>query len=140
MSQNSLCRPDGSNREDGGSASATGSQTGEDAGYGRTRRNAGQEFASAEQCLRCLTQIAGLVAIGMLTPAQGNSMGASYATILQYHQKTQSAPVHGPATADVMQALRDHPELAAVLEPLLTDEQLEALMKEARDHREGEGE
>jgi hypothetical protein len=76
----------------------------------------------------------------MLTPAQANSMRASHATILRYHEKRQSAPVHGPATADVMQAVRDHPELAAVLEPLMSDEQIESLMKEARDHREGEGE
>lgn len=137
MPQNFLCRPDGTNRDDGGSASATGSQTGEDAGNGRKRRNGRANVASVEDCLRALTQLPGLLLMGMLTPAQANSMRATFATILQHHQKAQSTPIPGPATADVVQAVRNNPDLAAVLEPLLTDEQLESLMKEARDDRDG---
>jgi len=68
MPQIFLCGPDGTNRDEGRSASATGSQTGEDAENGRKRRNGSREVASVEQCLRALTQLPGLVAMGMLIP------------------------------------------------------------------------
>jgi hypothetical protein len=93
MPQNFLCGPDGTNRDEGGSASATGSQTGEDAENGRKRRNGSREVASVEQCLRALTQLPGLVAMGMLIPAQSNALRASFATILQHDQKAQTARV-----------------------------------------------
>jgi hypothetical protein len=96
MPQNFLCGPHGTDRDEGGSANATGSQTGQDAGNGRTRRSGSREVASAEQCLRALTQLPGLVAMGMLTPAQANSMRATFATILQHYQKPQPMPSQAP--------------------------------------------
>jgi len=133
MSQNLLSGPGGSSRDDAASTNAAGSNTTPDFGNSRYQRHAGAAAASADQCLRALTQLPGLVAMGMLTPAQANSMRATYATILQHYQKTQSTPSHAPATADVVQAVRNNPELAALLEPLLTDEQIEALMQETRE-------
>lgn len=137
MPQNFLCRPAGTNRDEGDSAGSTAPKTGHAAGNGGKRPNGSREVASAEQCLAALTQLPGLVAMGILTPAQANSMRATYETILKHHEKRQSAQIQGPATADVVQAVRDHPELAAVLEPLMTGEQLESLMKEARDAQDG---
>jgi hypothetical protein len=37
----------------------------------------------------------------------------------------------------VVKAVRNNPELAALLEPLLTDDQLASLMKEAREGGDG---
>jgi hypothetical protein len=60
-----------------------------------------------------------------------------FATILQHLQKAQETPIPARATADLVQALRNHPELATILEPILTDEQLDSLMQEARDAEDG---
>jgi hypothetical protein len=133
MSQNFLSGPEGANRGDRGASSTTGSKTGHDSGNGNQRRHEGSPAASPDQCLRGLTQLPGLVAMGILTPGQANCMRAVFATILQHYQRSQAAPIQARATADIVQAVRDKPELAAMLESLLTDEQLETLMKEARD-------
>jgi hypothetical protein len=137
MRENFLSRRDGTNRDEGESAGSTTSRTDQAAGNGGQRWDGRPNVASAEQCLAALTQLPGLVAMGLLTPAQANSMRATFATILQHHQKSQNAPTPARATPEVVQAVRNHPELATLLESLLTDEQLEALLKEARDCGDG---
>ena len=138
MSQHLLRGPEGTNPDEGGSSDATGSNSRHPAGSGQKRRSRNSEAASADQCLRALTQLPGLVALGMLTPAQGNCMRGVFATILQHYQRSQTTPIPARASADLAQAVRDKPQLAALLEPLLTDDQLESLLDEARDSEDND--
>jgi hypothetical protein len=137
MPQNFLCGPDGTDRNEDESSRATESNTGRDPTNGQTRRKGRSEALNVDQCLRGLSQLPGLIALGIFTPAQGNSTRAVFATILQHLQKAQETPIPARATADLVQALRNHPELATILEPILTDEQLDSLMQEARDAEDG---
>ncbi len=65
-------------------------------------------------------------------------MRGVFATILQHYQRSQTTPIPARASADLAQAVRDKPELAALLEPLLTDDQLESLLEEARDSEDND--
>ena len=61
-------------------------------------------FPSAEECLSRLTQLAGLVALGLMTPARANSIRANYREILQYHRQSQiRAEGAGLADADILE-------------------------------------
>jgi len=91
-------------------------------------------IASEDDCLRALTQIPGLVAMKMLSTAQANSMRGVYSAILQHHQKNHHVPGDtGLGDADVLELLRHKPEMISMLEPLLTDKQIEMLMRDAKD-------
>lgn len=97
------------------------------------------QIPSAEACLRALAQLAGLVALGVLKPAQANSIRASYREILQYHQKSQSREERqGLSNADVLDLVRKDPRILSMLEALLTDEQIAMAMKAVQDGNGGQ--
>jgi hypothetical protein len=87
--------------------------------------------------LRALAQLAGLVALGVLTPAQANSIRASYREILQFHLKSQSRDPKGLSNADVLELMRKDPRILSMLEPILTEEQVAMVMKGAKGDRGG---
>jgi hypothetical protein len=93
---------------------------------------------SAEDCLLALASLAGAVAMGLLKPAQANAMRANYAAILSYHQQNESrSDRNGMADADVMEIMRKDPKMLSVLEPFLTDEQIDLVMNSAKDGGHG---
>jgi hypothetical protein len=114
---------------DGGAAQSASSR-------GRDKRRA----ASEEDCLAALSQLVPLNMAGMIDVRQTNSFRGVYATILQYHQRKRgsgtSAVLDQPGLVDI---LRAHPELANLLEPLLSDEQIANLMSPTRDENSGGG-
>jgi hypothetical protein len=86
--------------------------------------------------LRAIAQVAGLVALGLLKPAQANAIRASYREILQHHRQSQAREDNqGLSNADVLRLMRDNPEILGLLEPLLTDEQVAMVM----GRRNGDG-
>jgi hypothetical protein len=87
-------------------------------------------IASEENCLAALTQLGSLATLGMLTTAQVNAIRGIYSTLLQYHQRQQSGPARTVGNEqELVRQLRKNPELANLLEPLLTKEQIEMLLR-----------
>lgn len=102
------------------------------------RRRKRGTIASIEDCLIALASLAGAVAMGLLKPAQANSIRASYTEILRYHQKNETrSDRNGLADADVMEIMRKDPKMFSMMEPFLTDEQIDLVMKNAKDGGHG---
>jgi hypothetical protein len=97
-------------------------------------RPGNRQILDTDDCLQALSQLPGLTAMGLLGTPQVNAMRGIYQTILQHHQKTQAQRSEQPLSETTIQDLiREQPELLSVLEPLLTDEQINLIMKNARD-------
>jgi hypothetical protein len=120
---------DGAERRDDGAHQENASGDGpQQAPFQRRAKNT--ELPSEEACLRVMTQVAGLVAMGLLKPAQAQAIRASYRELLQYH-KTKARANAASTNLDVMDLLRKSPEMLNLLEPLLTDEQIAKVMESA---------
>ncbi len=103
---------------------------------GRRKRG---EIPSIEDCLAVLKSLAGAVALGLLTPPQAKTIHACYAEILRHHQHHQShSDRKGVADADVVELLRKDPKIFSVLEPFLTDDQIDLVMKNAKEGDRGQ--
>lgn len=103
------------------------------------RRRKRRRIPSIEDCLDALASLAGAVAMGLITPAQANPIRASYAEILRYHQKNENRSERkGIADADVIGLMRKDPKMFSMLEPFLTDEQIDMVMKNAKDGGHGQ--
>jgi hypothetical protein len=76
------------------------------------------ESTDAERTLKKIENVTGLVALKVLTPAQGNTMIAGFRTILS-HQKPQAANQAGPSARKKMDP--------KILSLLLTPDQLDWL-------------
>jgi len=113
----------GSGREPGGQRRRTA---------GSRRADSRRGYPGEEQCLAAIARLAGLVAIGMLKPSQANSIRASFAEILRFHRAAKGAREQQRLEdADLIGLLRTNPELLAMLEPLLTEDQIDMLTREA---------
>ncbi len=103
-----------------------------------SNREERRKIPSLEDCLFAFASLAGAVAMGVIKPAQANTIRASYAEILRYHQKNESRnDRNGMADADVMEIMRKDPKMFSMMEPFLTDEQIDLVMKNAKDGGHG---
>jgi beta-phosphoglucomutase-like phosphatase (HAD superfamily) len=102
----------------------------------RRRRGARQKSQSQEpipganDCLRLLHRLGGMVALGLITPSQAGVLRGIYQTILQHHQRRESAPQQAFGGAEFMDKLRADPDLVNLLAPFLTNDQLNELLGE----------
>ena len=91
-------------------------------------------IASAEDCLAVLSRLRRLVTLGLIGTAEANTIRSTYTEILKYHERQQSGPSRTVVNEkDVAKLLQKHPEFGKLFEPLLTDEQIERLMRGGRD-------
>jgi hypothetical protein len=106
-----------------------------DSGAAGARQRRAPHIPSAEECLAALAHLAGLVALGILRPAQANAIRGSYREILQHHGRSHARGSAQAAVsdADLLDLVRTNPALLNLLEPLLTKEQIDLVM------RDGEG-
>jgi hypothetical protein len=99
----------------------------------RSGEERGEElrFSSKHEILFKLDQLSGLVAIGVVPPAKANSMRSIYHTMLS--NLGDSSPVGAAAVADddVVKIMQLGPELLKVIQPLLTPDQLNLIIREA---------
>jgi len=108
-----------------------------DAGLGRECRH--PHVPDRQACLLRLAQLPGLVALRMLTPSQANVMRGVYRDILQEHRSSQTAGgQQALPDATVLELARTSPEVVNLLAPLLTDEQVAALMRASKDGCDGQ--
>lgn len=105
----------------------------------RERRQPKKPFIPGpDDCLQAFAQVAGLVAMGILKPAQANTILAAYRGIYQHHMVQAKQAEKGLGNADVLELARKDPKLAELLSPLLTPEQLEMLVRDAEDDADGQ--
>jgi hypothetical protein len=98
----------------------------------RRRKRAASAVPSREECLSAIAALNGLIALRILTSAQANSIGAGYVAILREHDRARQGTQRRLSDDDVRQIWNDQPHLIDMLESLLTDEQLEMVMRWSR--------
>jgi len=74
----------------------------------------------------------------MLTTRQADSLRGIYNTILQYHHRQPAGKVAGSVDQSrLVEILQKNPELVNLLEPVLTDEQIDMVLQNATDGANG---
>jgi hypothetical protein len=86
-----------------------------------------------EEILALLMQLNGLVTLGMVSPAQANVMQRNLRTILDVQRQKSRADSGGQSTQALADLCRTNPQLLNLLEPFLSDGQVEWLMKSMRE-------
>jgi hypothetical protein len=87
---------------------------------------------SRSQCLELLSQLPGMVKIGYLSPSEASAIERILKTILAEHRHAQHPQAaSAPAPPDLLKLIRENPELQAWFEPLLSDADLEELMRDS---------
>ncbi len=94
---------------------------------------------SADECLAALGRLPGAVAMKFITPAQASAMRASYAEILRHHQKCETRSERKAiADEDVIELMRNDSKAFSIMEPFLTDEQVDMVLRGAKDGGDGQ--
>jgi hypothetical protein len=100
----------------------------ESAGHHGEPRSQRPALPSEADCLLAIARVAGLIAMGFLTPSQGNAVRAAFRDILQHYKGKAKDAQQPVSNADVMDVLRTDPKLLDLLAPLLTPDQLDMVM------------
>jgi hypothetical protein len=133
MSSLSLPPPEGPGKGNSGK-SDSGAPQGSAGSHRERGRGKASKIHDVDACLSALSALPGLVAMGMVSPSQANAISRVYSTILQHHQKTAAVRDQGVRVeGELLDLLRADPRLVNLLEPLLTDEQMEAFFRSAGD-------
>ncbi len=97
-----------------------------------------RHVATEEECLAALSGLPAMVALGMLSTAKANTIRGTYMAILQHHRQKQAPADRGGVNDDALvDMLSRHPELANLLEPLLSAEQIASILARAKDGSRG---
>lgn len=97
------------------------------------------KIPDVDSCLAALAALAGAVALGYINAARANAIRAMYAEILRHHHKNDSrSDRKGLADADVAELMRKDPKVFSIMEPFLTDDQIDLVMKNAKDGGHGQ--
>jgi hypothetical protein len=96
-----------------------------------------QPIPSLEDCMRLMTQLIGMVTIGIMKPAQANSIRSMLRDLMEYHQGKTKRTEQGLSNTDVLELLKNHPTVLNLLEPFLTQEQIDMIMKSGGDAANG---
>jgi hypothetical protein len=104
----------------------------------RRRRPRKSKIFSRDDCLRFLSQLPGLITAEFLTPAEANAIHRVVETLLAESRTPQSTGSPQVLGKKIICIVRANPELLELLEPLLTDEQIESLMKDVMDDNQPE--
>jgi len=105
-----------------------------DAGANRRRQQQRQrakkpDIPSEEDCLGAIVQVARLVAMGLLETAQANAIRASFREILLHHRSKTKEAEKGVSNVELLDVLRKDPKLLSLFEPLLSQAQVEWILR-----------
>ena len=130
-----LTGPNESNDEPPRAATAgAAAENSPESGARNARPRAKPRIATEEDCLAGLSQLPGLLTLGMLTTKQVDSIRGTFNSILQHHRHQPAGTVANSLDQSRLQEIvRANPELANLLEPLLTDDQITMLLQPATD-------
>lgn len=112
--------------DSGASAGAT-----EGSGQASNSRRPGT-IPTRDECLIGIAALNSLLVMRMITPAQANSMRANFMAMLRQYEPARQSPSAHLANESVLEIWRASPGLIDLLEPLLSAEQLEIIMREVR--------
>jgi hypothetical protein len=105
-------------------------------GGGRGRRQR-VPIPTVDQVLQQLIQLNGAVAIGAMSTKEANLIHKNLRTVLDVQMKRASREDSGPSQEALVELCRNDPRVLNVIEPFLTDTQMEWLMNEVRDDADG---
>lgn len=97
----------------------------ESQGAGKPSRH----IPTREECLAALAKLPGLIAMKVLSPGAANAIRASYETLLKEYGKAPNGPSGHFSDEDVMSMFRSHPEMLSLIESLLTQDQIDMVIK-----------
>jgi len=96
----------------------------------RSGRRGRPEIYDAERCLQLLSQLTVLLMMGLITPAKANAVRANLTALLQHYQHQESrAGGRTVADDDLQEIVRRDSRLLELLEPFLSDAQIDLLMQ-----------
>lgn len=95
------------------------------------RHSTESDILSENDCLRRIARTAELVALGVFKPSVANALRSSYRDILQHHKAKAKEAEKNLSNGDVIEVLKKDPRLLSLLEPLLSQEQVDMIMKSA---------
>jgi hypothetical protein len=102
------------------------------------RRRRKSRISSREELMLKLDQLPGLVLLKVITTAEANAITRAVQAQLA---EMRSAPPAGSSPQfgeHIVGILRAHPEMQELFEPLLTDEQVESIMRDVTDDDKSE--
>ena len=99
---------------------------------GRMKR---KPIASEIECLSALSSLPKLMLLGMVTTAQVNAIRAIMSTLLSHHAKSSGTVVSSsPVGNQLVEVLKGNPMLADALTPLLSPEEIQAILHDPECH------
>ncbi|HVW01785.1 MAG TPA: hypothetical protein VHB77_15645, partial [Planctomycetaceae bacterium] len=84
---------------------------------------------SEEQILEALTSLAQLVVLGHMSERKANVLRGIYTTMLQHLSRVRSGGASVTETPELREQLRQNPDLANILAPLLSPEVIDELLR-----------
>jgi len=103
----------------------------------RHARATNGHIPTEKECLSAIAQVARLAALGILKPAAANTIRSSYRDILQHYKAKDREAEKNLADSDVLEILEKDPRLLSLLEPLLSQDQVEMIMNRAGGSKKG---
>lgn len=93
--------------------------------------NYGPHVPSKAELLAKLEYLAGALAIGAVPPSTANAIKGIYATMLRHIDDVLPTSAGALSDHEVLKVLRENPELLKFIKPLLTQEQIDLIIREA---------
>lgn len=103
----------------------------------RRRHRQRVSIPSVDQILQQLIELNGAVAIGAMSSKEANLIHKNLRTVLEVQMKRASRDDAGPSQEALVDLCRNDPRVLNVIEPFLTDPQMDWLMTEVTDDRNG---
>jgi len=110
-------------------ATDSGEKAGGESASKKRQQRKSPDIPTEEECLGAIAQVARLAAMGLLKPAQANAIRGSFKEILMYHEKKAKENEQGISNVDVLEVFQQDPKLLSLLEPLLSQEQIDMILK-----------
>jgi hypothetical protein len=96
----------------------------------KAARRRAPEMPDLAELLEQLQRASGLVTLGILTPAKANVVVRCITKSIDVVMRSQTASPEASNQLAVVEACRENPQLVALLEGLLTDDQLSELLRQ----------
>jgi len=107
----------------------SGEKAGGESASQKRRQRKSPDIPTEEDCVAAFAQVGRLAAIGLMKPAQAKTVLASFKEILGYHRNKAKENEQGISNFDVLEVLRQDPKMLSLLEPLLSQEQIDMILK-----------
>jgi hypothetical protein len=101
------------------------------AGYAPAEKS---NVQSRDEIMRALGRLPGLIALKVLSPSQANAMRSAYQTRLAEHSRSQPELQSQISNESVLQLLSEQLHLLSMLEPFMSQDQIDMVMRSSNDN------